>query len=201
MPIKIEFDKMVGNTYSYLTLVRHFNYDGRRHYVEVLCYCGKSIIVEWENLKKGRTKSCGCKRFPGPKLGRRHPLYRICGSIKDRCMNPRNKSYSRYGGRGVRICKEWLEYENFYTWCIDNGWKDGLQVDKDKKGNGLLYSPNTCSLITHKENMRFRRDVKINSEIAEIIRNSKEPASVLADRYGFHKNNIWKIKRGESWGK
>jgi hypothetical protein len=39
---------------------------------------------------------------------------------------------------------------------LSNGWRPGLQLDKDIKGNGKIYSPDTCVFVTRKENMRAR---------------------------------------------
>jgi len=36
--------------------------------------------------------------------------------MKDRCYNPKNSHYHRYGGRGVRICERWLNsFEDFFA--------------------------------------------------------------------------------------
>lgn len=80
-----------------------------------------------------------------------HSLHSIWRSMKNRCFNTKSKSYKHYGGRGILICREWdLSFLSFYNFCIDNGWKDGLQVDRiDNNGN---YEPNNCQFITQSEN-------------------------------------------------
>lgn len=61
--------------------------------------------------------------------------------------------FHNYGGKGVVLCEEWLGengYENFYLWAINNGYKDGLTIDRiDENGN---YEPSNCQWITKSEN-------------------------------------------------
>lgn len=77
----------------------------------------------------------------------------------DRCYNPKNISYPNYGGRGVRVCQEWLNnYQSFLSWSLLNGWDESLQLDKDIKGSGMIYSPQTCLWVTRKENAKHKRN-------------------------------------------
>lgn len=72
-----------------------------------------------------------------------------------RCYDKKDVSYKYYGAKGVIVCEEWINsYQSFLDWSLVNGWQKGLQIDKDKKGNGLLYSPLTCCWLTPSENMR-----------------------------------------------
>lgn len=113
------------------------------------CDCGQSKTVLGEHLKKGRTKSCGCaksesssKRFK-KHGGRNSKLYRIWSNMKDRCNNPDCKVYSDYGGRGIKVCKEWIDdFSAFQKWALANGYKEGLTIDR--KDNDKGYSPDNC---------------------------------------------------------
>lgn len=87
----------------------------------------------------------------------KHPLYSVWTDMKKRCCNEKAKSYPTYGGRGVVVCELWINsFKSFYNWCMGNGWKPGLEIDKDIKGNGLLYSPETCIVVTRKQNTNCR---------------------------------------------
>lgn len=158
--------------------------------VKCKCECGVIKIIGLGNLLSGRGKSCGCM----PRIGKiqnlsKHPLYWVWVSMKDRCYNKNHKQYDDYGGRGVRVCEEWLNnFMSYYKWCMDNGWKKGLDIDKDIKGDGLLYSPNTCSIVTRMENMgNTRKTVRVNingvlMSIKDICEITKAPYSRIQSR-------------------
>ena len=72
--------------------------------------------------------------------------------MKARCYSLNFKSYARYGGRGVRVCKEWLDAATFMVWAEANGFKPGLTIDRiDNDGN---YEPGNCQFITRSENTK-----------------------------------------------
>lgn len=126
------------------------------------CDCGNDFIAIGENIKSGNTKSCGClfkeeiiKRNTIHGL-RYHLLYKTWKHIKERCTNVKSKDYKYYGGRGIKICDEWKDdVKTFYDWCMSNGWKKGLEIDReDNNGN---YEPGNCRFVTHKTNGRNTR--------------------------------------------
>lgn len=136
------------------------------------CSCGKQKIIHLSSLTAGYTTSCGCSRKGIAKYTkyshRNIKIYACWKSMLSRCYDKNKKDYKNYGGRGVTVCDEWrYNYQPFLTWCLDNGWQKGLQLDKDKKGDGLLYSPDTCMFVTPKENGNNRRNntiVEFNGE-------------------------------------
>ena len=66
------------------------------------------------------------------------------------------KGYADYGGRGIKICQEWLnDNRSFFEWAIKNGWKDGLYIDR--KDNDKDYSPDNCRFVTRDVNNNNRR--------------------------------------------
>jgi len=93
-----------------------------------------------------------------------HPLYAVIRDIKKRCYTESDTAYRNYGAKGVRVCKEWVENPaTFIEWALANGWRKGLQVDKDIKAirSGvppLLYSPEWCSIVTRKENNLYKKN-------------------------------------------
>jgi hypothetical protein len=82
-------------------------------------------------------------------------LYTIFEGMKNRCYNSNTPKYKNYGGRGIRVCEEWLnDFMNFYNWAMENGYSDNLTIDrKDVDGD---YCPTNCRWITDKE-QRFNR--------------------------------------------
>ena len=95
------------------------------------CECGGNIIVVARDLISGHTQSCGClQRERARNTATRHGkkgtrLYSVWQGMKTRCINPNTVNYKNYGGRGIKICDEWLNgFMNFYRWAISNGYKD-----------------------------------------------------------------------------
>lgn len=142
---------------------------GSKTIATVQCDCGKTKQVFFDSVRRGTTKSCGClnseiasERFKKDNTTHglsRHPLYIVWTAMHNRCYNQKDISFCNYGAKGVIICKEWREdFMSFYNWAINNGWEAGLQIDKDIKGNGVLYSPDTCIFVTRTENGRKKRN-------------------------------------------
>jgi hypothetical protein len=125
------------------------------------CDCGKKLKTLTTNLISGNTKSCGClsKEYQlnkGTHKLTTHSLYSIWRGIKQRCLNNNSNVYKYYGGRGIKICDEWLNSPKlFIDWCISNGWKKGLQIDRiDNNGN---YKPINCRFVTPRKNCLNKR--------------------------------------------
>ena len=85
----------------------------------------------------------------------RHTLYNMWYNIRARCYNPKKNQYKDYGGRGIKICKRWLDRDTFIAWCLNNGWKPGLQLDR--RNNDGNYTPSNCRFVTPKENSNNQR--------------------------------------------
>lgn len=89
---------------------------------------------------------------------RNNATYKLLNGIKDRCLNPKAKDYERYGGRGISVSEDFLNPVFFNDWCLRNGYKKGLQIDRID--NNKNYSADNCRFVTSKENMRNTRVVR-----------------------------------------
>ena len=168
-----------------------------------LCECGKLVEIKQSYVKFGNRKTCGCDigtvRKGAYSHGlRKHPLYKRLADIKDRCSNPNSPAYKYYGGRGVKICDEWLtDFKSFYDWAIANGWEKGKEIDKDKKAKeagveALEYSPQWCSVIDKSENNKYRR-----SSIFITLDGETKCVKDWAKKYGISRSTITnRIKEG-----
>jgi hypothetical protein len=86
----------------------------------------------------------------GSKSHEHHWLYKRWINIVQRCCNKNNSRYHRYGGRGIKVCKEWKEnYVTFIKWCLANGAEKHLQIDR--KDNDGDYSPGNCRWVVRAE--------------------------------------------------
>lgn len=149
---------LTGKKIGRLTVLeRDRNRTGKGAYWICVCECGNRVSVSGDNLGKN-VNSCGCLRSQNTKSmksshGMRYTkLYGVWCSMKSRCHNPNSKSYKNYGGRGIYVCDEWRNsFESFCKWSKENGYKEGLQIDRIDNEKG--YYPDNCRWITRKENM------------------------------------------------
>ena len=108
-----------GDEFNRLTAIK-FNHRNKRsnQYWLFKCCCGKEKVICVDAVKRGITKSCGCLKketTAKTKHGmRKTRVYYSWFCMKARCLNPNSPNYKNYGGRGITICKEWLEFRNFF---------------------------------------------------------------------------------------
>lgn len=117
------------------------------------------------DLCRGEVKSCGCRKREWGRQQKnrlRHgesgtKLHNLWHLMKLRCSDPNQDSYRHYGGRGITVCDEWkASYEAFRDWCLANGYRAGLQIDRiDTNGN---YEPSNCRFVTCRQNNNNRRN-------------------------------------------
>lgn len=138
------------------------------YYVKVRCACGERREVKISKLRSGHTISCGCARtdrfteFATSHGQRFEPVYHVWLAMRQRCLNPKNKSYVNYGGRGITVCKRWDSFVNFIS---DMGPRPpGLTLER--KNNNRGYCPSNCVWATRTaQNNNTRRNLKHRKEL------------------------------------
>jgi hypothetical protein len=87
----------------------------------------------------------------------KHRLHIRWQTTKQRCYNQNHEHYNYYGGRGIKVCDEWLNnFKSFYDWAILNGYKDNLQLNRIDNNDD--YKPSNCNWVTAKENSNNKRN-------------------------------------------
>ncbi len=163
---KININDYIGKKFGQLTVLSECNPINKHTSFLVKCDCGVELKLDTYRLVSGHTSSCGClrRKVCAQKVTThslsRHPIYRIWGNMIQRCYDTNSNRYYVYGGKGIKICKEWRnDFKSFYHWMILNNWKKGLQIDRiDNDGN---YEPDNCRIVSMKENMNNRSDNRV----------------------------------------
>jgi len=169
-----------GQRFGHLTILRCEGTEnvtfsnGRvyKHYLyRVKCECGRVFVTRKINITGGHTTSCGCYKHSDEylkKMGNGHKthgdskskLYQIWRLIRVSCNCPTHRFYKDFGGKGIKVCSEWNDYETFKTWALENNYEDGLLLDRiDLNYN---FEPENCFWTTLKEkNKRKKNNVFI----------------------------------------
>lgn len=179
---------ITGNVYGRLTAIELSYRDEKSiSYWLCKCECGNETTVRIGDLGSGNTTSCGCYREEQSNKalierstthgehGSR--LYNIWRGMKQRCNYKKQIGYEKYGGRGIKVCKEWEEdFVQFRDWAYSNGYSDELTIDRiDNDGD---YEPSNCRWVTVKEqsnnrstnrNLEYNREIKTLSEWADFV--------------------------------
>lgn len=166
---------LIGKVFGRLTVLSRASNDKyRRTRWNCRCECGNEVVVKSGNLLNNHTKSCGCLRDEvirssskihghSPWHNAVSPTYKTWASMIERCTNPNSKSYAAYGDKGITVCKEWHNFENFLR---DMGERpEGTTIDR--KDNNLGYYKDNCKWSTKREqanNMTTNINISIGNK-------------------------------------
>lgn len=141
------------------------------------CECGNRVIISRSCVRKGR-KTCGCESrkaigirsliHGNARRGKHTPEFRTWACMKNRCESPSHDKYEYYGGRGIKICERWQQFQNFLS---DMGPRPhGMSIDRDDPDGN--YEPSNCKWSTSIEQARNKRSaivLKIKEETRLLV--------------------------------
>lgn len=196
--------ELSGRRFGRLTVIEPVEgiKDGGNILWKCKCDCGNEKVVSTKYLGRS-VLSCGCyaKETSANRLTKHGKcytrLYQVHRTMLQRCYNPNAHEYENYGGRGIKVCDEWHDFEHFEKWAIENGYDKTAKRGKstldriDPNGN---YEPSNCRWATMQQQQRNKRNnvqITYNGETHCM----SEWAEIIGIPYGaFHK----RITRGWS---
>lgn len=121
-----------------------------------------------------------------------NPLYGRWNAMKQRCFNETNPKFHRYGGRGITITDEWLDFKGFEKWSKLNGYKKELTLDRiNTNGN---YEPSNCRWVNQSVQQNNRNNNRIVS-----YEGKEYTLAELSDLHGVNQATLaQRLKKGMS---
>lgn len=193
---------IAGMRFGLLTVIKRTPNPSHAAYWLCQCDCGNTVPVRGANLRRGKTKSCGCLRneLSSARITKQNithgesntRLYSIWCDMKKRCSNANHWAYSRYGGRGIEVDPRWSDFAVFSEWAKNNGYSDDLTLDReDNDGN---YCPENCRWITQKAQSRNKSN-NVRFEYGGIAKTLSE----WADETGIPYTTLYGRIHGRGW--
>ena len=116
---------------------------------------------------------------------REHPFYLVWAAMKNRCNNPKSRSYEDYGGRGISYCSEWKHFAQF----AEDMWpRTADHLTLERKDNSKGYSPENCYWADRTTQCLNRRTFKNNTTGARGIVRTRGRFNARFDHKGSRYN-------------
>ena len=179
------FKDLTGKRFGNVVAIKRAENKNNRVAFLCRCDCGTEFVTLSQNLVNGWTKSCGFlnREKASQRVSKRNTthgcshtrLHDIWKNMRSRCLRTYSTAYKNYGGRGIKICKEWNDFKTFRDWAYENGYSEELTIDRvDVNGD---YTPENCRWVSAEKqanNKRTNHFVEHNGERKTISEWAKE---------------------------
>lgn len=151
------FIDLTGKRFGKWTVLGEaINHPSKYVHWDVACECGTKRSIRGNRLTGNRSQGCkACSKRHGMSRTSEHNTWK---QMKQRCNNPNDKAFPRYGGNGIAICERWNSFETFYA---DMGPKPSASHSVDRIDGSKGYSPENCRWATPKEQSQNRDFVRM----------------------------------------
>jgi hypothetical protein len=146
---------LAGRTFGSWSVVSRGENNGTITRWVCRCDCGTESLVQAEHLRESNSTNCGCQRVGPIKHGaavggsiKFSLAYRSWRAMRARILNPRDKAFPHYGGRGITICDRWSDFANFLA---DMGERPSVRHSIDRRESNGNYEPGNCRWATQAE--------------------------------------------------
>lgn len=191
---KHNYKDLTGQKFDSLTVIGLDRIDKNyKVFYKCKCDCGKKLIRRSDLIvDKRHYSSCGCINPKRDELKTNRyyhkKLYYIRYGMLDRCYNKNAYGYKWYGAKGIKVCDEWLDSDTFIKWALENGYKEGLSIERiDYNKN---YCPENCKWIPLSE--------QSNNTIRNILITYNDETLNInqwARKFNINKNTFWRYIR------
>jgi hypothetical protein len=197
IPANPRFQDLAGQTFGLWVVLRFAGQRKGKALWHCRCICGAEKAVQANNLKRGGSRSCGCDRDKRSRERetthgmKRAAEYTAWQAMKDRCLNPRSHKWADYGGRGIAVCKAWLDFVTFYA---DMGPKPSPAHSLERIDNDGNYEPGNVRWATMAEQALNKRNNRLL-----IWQGKTLPLTEWCRRLGVNLTTVWgRLNRGWS---
>lgn len=196
---------LTGKKFGRLKVIAFAETRGKVAFWRCMCDCGNEKLADGGSLRGGHCESCGCFRSElRTQKNYKHGLrfkkfYGLWVSIRFRCYSERCKDYPDYGGKGIKMCKAWVnDPVAFVEWATKQPKPDPLlgRYMIDRKNGKLGYSPSNCRFVTDPVSVRNR-----SMTVWVTIKGDRLPYKDAVTKYGKVSYGIVKKRVREGWSR
>lgn len=199
---------LTGRRFCRFTVIKPVRVIARNNTLRWLCRCdcGNERILLAGDLNSGHAKSCGCyAREMAAKLQFRHghwsnkkasPEWTAWNQMRQRCSNPKNSSFKRYGARGIVVCERWQKFENFLADMGPKPVGPKRFFSVERKNNNGNYEPSNCKWATQTEQSNNRRSNRIVSwnGVTKTVTQWASELGIKVQTLGYRIRDAWPVE-------